>query len=870
MTAVELRIRTFGGLRTYLGQTQVTGFGARSSEALLAYLVRSGQPVAREVLAELLWPEHDPERAQTNLRTALHRLRRLLGPYVVADRWNVGLVEDTWSDASEFETDLKQGHLTEALDLYAGDFLAGFHLVGSTDFEEWLTGERERLRQRALVACQEVLDQAVSVDDLDGVLAWSTRLVGIDPLHEAGHRGLITAKARLGRRGAALDHYRSFRDRFYEEVGLEPDPATIRLGESLREEPVESAAGDSPLRARARHLPGYATPLTGREAALQRLAAMLADPACRLLTLTGPGGVGKTRLAVETARAFGGLGGAGSEVCFVPLSGVKSADLIFPALARELDPEWPPADLDEHLFAYLSRRRMLIVLDNFEHLLDGAELIATLLREAPAVKIMVTSRERLHLLAEWLVPVDGLEPAGAARQLFTELARRIDPAFEPDSHTVAIATICETVEGLPLALELAAAWLSTLSCEQIAARLPDRALMLGGITVAAPERHLSLRRAFGYSWDLLPSDLADAYKRLSVFSGGWLPEEAMEVAGASLEQLRALVEKSLVRKATGDRFDLHELLRQYAVERLDDSGLGRETSLKHFDVYAGLAATGAAQILGSGAAMALDRLMPEQDNFGAALSWALTVKLSPDSIAKLVCDLAWFWRIRGPFEVARSWLERVVRLDGLSELARAQVNVKLMNVAWMVGDLEALDRLAPETLAACEALGHKGSGGLGSAHLSLAMARLSQGRATEARELVLRGREHLQEPHDEDRWNLALSYGLLGRAEFAEGRLEEAQEAFAECVARFGYLGNQWGLGIWIGVSSALSLELGNLELAKRQAEEGIRLLQAIGSRHPMSDAYQRLALITRRLGDEQMAAVHAKRGQDYAKEFGW
>jgi predicted ATPase/DNA-binding CsgD family transcriptional regulator len=324
------------------------------------------------------------------------------------------------------------------------------------------------------------------------------------------------------------------------------------------------------------HLPTQPTPFVGRELELTEIERLLSDPACRLLTLVGPGGMGKTRLAIESASRIS----FPDDAYFVPMQPLTSPDFIIPTIADSLGFQfYGERDPKLQLFDFLRKKSALLVLDNLEHMLDGVHVLSELLSHAPNVCILATSRERLNLREEWVLEVNGLNypaietetyiEAYSAIELFVQHARRVNNNFAlTDGQKLSVTHICRLVEGMPLGIELAASWLRALSCDQIVDELERGLDILETSARNIEPRHRTLRAAFEPTWERLPEDERDVFRKLSLFRGGFTREASEYVAGASLRTLTALMDKSLVRAGTNERYDLHELLRQYAEEKL--------------------------------------------------------------------------------------------------------------------------------------------------------------------------------------------------------------------------------------------------------------------------------------------------------------
>src|SRR5581483_7483930 len=417
-----------------------------------------------------------------------------------------------------------------------------------------------------------------------------------------------------------------------------------------------------------RSLPSPGTSFVGRATELEAIDGLLEDPECRLLTLVGPGGVGKTRLALEAATRR--IERYPHGVHFVPLVSVPAPELLAPAVAESVQFPLSGFSAKEQLLDYLSERSTLLVLDNFEHLVDGSGLLSELIERAPGVDLLTTSRERLNVQSEWVYDVEGLgltengNGEGGALRLFVERAVQARPGFVlDDEERVHALRICRLVTGMPLGIELAAAWVSMLSCVEIADEIGGNVDFLATSMRDVPERHRSLRAAFDQSWRLLSDEQRDSFAKLSVFRGGFDRDAASAVAGADLRLLSELTSKSLIRRPDFGRFELHELLRQYAAEKLaaESADVFASTRERHARHYAGMLLERQGTLLGPQMTIARDELRGELDNLRAALEWIVGDHEERTALPALEAFYTFLWM--------HSWFEGAETLEPLARTA---------------------------------------------------------------------------------------------------------------------------------------------------------------------------------------------------------
>jgi predicted ATPase/DNA-binding SARP family transcriptional activator len=682
-----------GPMRVTIGGNPAR-FEADTARALLAYLVvHRGTPLRRETLAGLLWPDQPERAALGNLRQALTRVRRAIGdrdadpPFLLVTRKTVQLNprSDHWLDVTAFTEamDASQKHrhrrlevcrrcmggLGEALELYRGEFLAGFSLP-SAAFEEWLVVQRERLHRQALEGLGNLRVYHERRGEWAQVEGYARRELELEPWREGAQRGLMRALAMRGQRAAALAQYQTCCEVMAEELGVEPEEETTALYEQIREGAELDALSPPP----PHNLPVQPTPFVGREALLAEIEERLLDPDCRLLTLVGPGGSGKTRLAVEAAAAQRYAFDHG--VFFVNLAPLQSAVAIVPTIAQALGFSfYAGEEHGQQLLDYVRNRSMLLILDNFEHLLVPAapsegrgreELVADLLKRAPDVTILATSRARLNLQGEGLFHVAGMDVPDeeileeatqstrfardatqyGAVELFFTSARQVQPSFEFTARNAAeIVRICRLVDGMPLAILLAAGWVQVLTPEQIVSEIQHSLDFLRTDLSDVPERHRSMRAVFDHSWRLLTQEEQKIFQGLSVFRGVFTREAAQAVTGATLRELMALVNKSLLQRAGSERYDMHSLLRDYASEKLDSSGEADAARDAHCAFYAAFMDERSADLRGRRQLGALDEIKADYENVRAA--WHRGIERRDyTAVGQMLGSLGWFCEYR--------------------------------------------------------------------------------------------------------------------------------------------------------------------------------------------------------------------------------
>lgn len=643
--------------------------------ALLAYLAVTGRCHTRESLADFLWPTHEPANALGEVRRMLYVLNKALGKgWLAADRQTIALPSQAglWVDVNHFRHLLncwaKHDHpasevcsacfepVTEAIALVQDDFLAGFTLPDSPAFDDWQAAETQLLR-RELAGALEKLIQLLLHDPEPAprqAISQAERLLSLDPLHEPAHRLLMALYAMTSQPAAAFRQYQECVQVLRDELDVSPAAATTTLYEQIRLgefEPV-TGFGDLPgyagppiiIGAGPRHnLPPQVTPFVGREFELTALAEMLLDPELLLVSIIAPGGMGKTRLAVELGNKLAAHFKNG--VFFVELAPIDGSDQIILAVAEAIGYQFQQNGRSQRqqVLDYLANKQMLLILDNFDHLIEsGGEIVTEMLISAARIKILVTSRQRLYQSGETLFTLHGLrlpdltvpdDPSrSAAVGLFQQTARRARPDFVVTPENLAhVIEICRLVQGMPLGILLAAPWVTVLSPAEIAAEIQRGIDILTAEGSELPERQRSMRVVFDQAWNMLTAVEQQVFMKLAIFRGGFTRQAGEKVAGAGLRQLQALVNKVLVeREPDLGRYHIHELLRQYAAEKLHRSGQYPQIRHEHTHYHLSYLARQTASLKDENQFAALKLIENDFDNIRA--SWN-------DAVARREYDL---------------------------------------------------------------------------------------------------------------------------------------------------------------------------------------------------------------------------------------
>lgn len=839
----ELRLLLLGGLHLIRCGTPVTGFVSSKVPALLSYLAVTGRPHLRAALAGLLWGELADAAANANLRQALSNLRRLLAPHLIITPQTVEFnrANPYWLDVEVLNsrsspratwTDTDISLLGEAIELYQGEFLQGFHVRNAPAFEEWVLGQREHWRQIVLQALHTLAAHYTAQDKCAEAIRYTTRLLDLEPWQEQAHRQMMQLLARSGRREAALAQYETCRRVLAQELGIEPMPETNALVERIR------AAGST----RPHNLPAPTTSFVGREDELAQVARLLAEPTCRLLTITGPGGIGKTRLALQAAlRASAGTSVAFCHgVYLVPLASVSSMELLVTTLAQSVGVSLHPgADPRVLLLNHLRDKEMLLLLDGFEHLTSEAGLVSDILQNAPQVKLLVTSRQRLNLQGEWLLELGGLayptRPLTSERlqefsavQLFIQRARQVRPHWQfSEADARAIVRICQWVDGMPLGLELAAAWVQMLPCADIAREIERSLDALSTRLHDRPEQHQSMRAVFQHSWNLLSEAERRTLRRMAAFRGEFSREAAEQVTGADLSLLSALVDKSHLRVNAAGRYELHPLVHQFVEEKLAQSPPSEQNQVheRHGRYYASFVQQHEKQLQGLQQERALAEMDKEIENVRAAWRRAVVHRRLPE-LQQCLKGLALFYHTHG-------WLlegESVMGLaaatfggeDGVATdpLMTVVLGGALMGQGMfcvLLGQYEHASRLLQKSLSLLRSTDASWETVMAFAWLGLAT--MSQGDYQPAKAYLQESVKLAQASRD--RWLIGTALASLGLCVRFQD-YAEAAEYFQESVAMFKQAGDQHRMKISLLYLGEAVWPLGRLAEAKQYLDESL------------------------------------------------
>lgn len=888
--------------------------------ALLAYLLFNGQVQTRDSLAALFWP--DDQQARAFLRNNLYIIRKALGQagkhWLYTDRETVLFQPDAdvWVDVAAFRHGLTScptashpvhelcsvcvARLEEAVALYHADFLAGFTLRACPAFDEWQFFQSERLRHELVGGLQKLLTAYTQQHAWDAAIPSAQRWLALDPLHEPAHRQLMQLYHYADRPSAALRQYQECERILSQELGLSPEPETQALYHAIKERqrvalPLRAEANQSASATRLtevapptslpatpsappHNLPTPLTPLIGRAEEQTQLQRMVCDPSMRLVTLTGPGGVGKTRLALQVATEL--LPAFADGVYLIALASLADPTLVLPTIAQTLAiRENGSRPLLETVEQQLRTKQLLLVMDNFEHLLPTAELVGELLRACPALKVLVTSRTPLHLYGEHEFVVPSLPlpslpsttvsalAAFASIQLFCQRARAVKPSFVLNEENIqAVAAICVRLDGLPLAIELAAARIKLFTPQLLWQQLTQRTDLsalhfLKNSAIDVPDRHHSLWDLIDWSYHLLTPVEQALFRRLAIFVGGCTVESAAAVAHpvevlspengksvSTLDLVASLVDKNLVYPSeqamptntlvgSETRFLLLETIRTYGWARLLESGELAQVQRLHADYFGTLTETAALHLQGKEQDGWLDRLTLEHDNLRAVLDWAVRNNEAAFGL-QVGSQLVAFWIRRNHHREGLQQLLRLIDLpDNQQPSALLATVFSSIAILYSYGDDPVQERLFCErSLLTAQQIG--------------------------------------------DQHRMAYTFAFLGDFAYDEGDYVKADALHEEAMALHRAVGDIKGLATMLSHRGDKLAKRGIFLHARALAEEGLALQRQQDDKWLLGIALRCLGNVCRLEGDYATAArlfqetltvareLHHKAGITFAQFF--
>ncbi len=632
-------------------------FDTRKAVALLTYLGITKQRQSRSVLASILWPNSNHSRSLANLRRTLSSLNAQLRTWLDIDRYAVGLKFDSaiWTDVIEFRNLIAQfkqsettldsekffSPLVDAVALYRSEFMAGFTLRDSLDFDEWQFYERTELQKDINFALEQLVQSYTARQEHEQAIAYARQWLEVDRSQEAVHYCLMQLYTTVGQRSAALRQYEECKIILHNEFGEDPHPTTSALYDEIKHErPISVPTpmslpfgqGDSQINS----IPQYLTPIIGRDREVSKAVELLQSPNCRLLNVVGIGGSGKTRLAVEVAHQLSSNFEHGAT--FIELDVENSADLVLNTIAKAIGLTfYSGGNFKQQIYDFLREKVMLIVIDSLDQL-DEQQIINDILAAAPDVKFISTGHHRLGFYQEHVLELGGLQypdlPSDISKidypaiQMFEQCAQRHAPFFEAKDHLMSIIKICRLTGGLPLALELAASWIRVLSCDSIAEEIEQSLGFLEADIKNLPTRHKTVHAILEISWTLLSPQQQHDLLSLSIFRNGFERAAASRIAGISLQTLANLRDRAFLTRIGSDRYRIPELLRRYVAEHNEQQYVEDKLviSSRHGEYYSGLLHHWEPQLTTSLQSKALQIIIEELDNIRLAWSWSLSAQ----------------------------------------------------------------------------------------------------------------------------------------------------------------------------------------------------------------------------------------------------
>lgn len=867
---MSLKLRLFGPPNIEYNGRPIE-LNLRKGQALLAFLVVEKKSQSRDALAAMFWPDSDQSSARASLRRTLYQVNKALDQEIIqatAETMFLARGADIWVDTAVFRQkaaclDDDQNtsalspacftDLTKAAALQSDTFLSGFALPDCPNFDEWQFFQQESLRQIQLQVLKALINHHTRQREYDSAIKYGQQWLNIEPWHETAHRALMILYSKTNQKSLALHQFEQCRRLLEDEFGIQPEPETVELYEKIKlKRPTPSPAPlpvvnglsvveEAPA-GPAHNIPYQLTPFVGRQSELTDLDRFIANPAIRLISIIGPGGMGKTRLALALGQSY--LTQKPKRfpdgIFHVPLSPLTETGDILPTIAGVLNIPLSRVDRGAalaQLQTILHSKKMLLILDNFEHLLEGANLVLDILEACPQVTILITSRERLYLKEEHLLVIKGLDYPGpgepyekiaahTAVELFVQCVRRNRPAFTLDEGNAEIAAhICGLVAGMPLALELAASWTDMLPLSELAQEIQNSLDILETELRNIPDRQRSIRAVFAASWQRLNTAEQEICAQLSFFRGGFTRQAAQQIAiakdgrRATLQMLSRLADKSLIQyNRETRRYQVHELLRQYGAERLEQmSEIKSAVETRFHNFFAAFLYDRRDAITSHVQGDILRQITAELDNI--RLVWRHS--LNPpnlDIIRQTYYTLYEFSDFQGYFRENINRIEQTVAaLKTLPQTAERDETLAVLytqlGYAYVrTGPLSEVEHACRESLALFEKLGIDPPPGFGTDPRNcLGLLANILGQFSKAQKFAEETIAIHNKPGHE--LNLIIAYYVLNDAVAAQGDYEKAFEYAQKAYQLTEQLGHRWMMG-------AVLIQLGNISRALNELDQ--------------------------------------------------